>query len=225
MATRSGSMSTVNDARKRYAWVLAVFGMALMAMTSEASITPVRLTIEHATEPLDVDVPQPRFSWQLNGERGDVVQRAYQIVVASQPAAIRSGRADVWDSGKMDSAVQIDVPYAGPALQSNATYFWSVRVWTTDGGSPGAWSEPARFDTGFLSPSDWTAAWIGRDEPATVPSNGAQARAPLLRKEFALEKPIVRARLRIVGLGRYVACFNGRRVGERGARSGADGVR
>ena len=66
-----------------------------------------------------------------------------------------------------------------------------------------------------MSPSDWTAAWIGRDEPATVPSNGAQARAPLLRKEFALEKPVVRARLRIVGLGWYVAWFNGRRVGDR----------
>ena len=68
-------------------------------------------------------------------------------IVAGQ----RCGRADVWDSGKVDSAAQTDVEYGGPPLQSDATYFWAVRVWTDDG--PGGWSLPARFETGFLSPS------------------------------------------------------------------------
>jgi len=188
--------------------------MAVIGRRSSRRAAPVHLTTEHASGPLDVDVAQPRLSWELDGDRGEVVQRAYQIAMASHRSLLSSGRADVWDSGKVASSAQTDVPYAGAALASNTTYFWAVRVWTTAGGSPGAWSRSARFETGLFAPSEWTAKWIGRDNPPTVPTLGEQPRAPLLRKEFALEKSIARARLRIVGLGFYVAYVNGRRVGD-----------
>jgi len=42
---------------------------------------PTRLTTEHASAPLDVDVAEQRLSWQLGGGRGGAVQHAYQIVV------------------------------------------------------------------------------------------------------------------------------------------------
>jgi alpha-L-rhamnosidase len=200
--------------------VLLALGLARGSATAvtrrgpSGRAAPVELKTEHAREPLDVDVAQPRLSWQLDGDRGGVVQRAYQIAIASHPSVLRSGRADVWDSGKVVSPAETDVPYAGPALASKTTYFWAVRVWTMGSRSPGAWSRPARFETGLFSPSDWTATWIGRDNPPTVPVLGEQPRAPLLRKEFALEKSIARARLRIVGLGYYVAYINGRRIGD-----------
>jgi alpha-L-rhamnosidase len=207
-------MAIFNGARLRGTALFVLLAAGLFRpMTSAAASAPsapVRLTTEHATEPLDVEVAAPRFSWQLGGDRGDVVQRAFQIAVASRP----SGQGDVWDSGQVDSPAQTDVPYAGPTLASNATYYWAVRVWTTDGAPPGDWSRPARFETGLFSPAEWTATWIGRDNPATVPSLGAQPPAPLLRKEFTLERSIARARLRIVGLGFYVAYVNGRRVGD-----------
>lgn len=187
---------------------------AVSRTQSRPPAVPVRLTTEHASAPLDVDVTGPRLSWQLEGDRAGVVQRAYQIAVASDPALIAAGQADVWDSGRVASAAQTDVPYAGPALASNATYFWAVRIWASLGGPPGDWSEPARFETGLLSPSDWTAGWIGRDEPATMPVLGEQPRAPLLRKGFRLRGSVARARLRIAGLGHYVAWINDRRVGD-----------
>jgi alpha-L-rhamnosidase len=170
----------------------------------------IRLTTERSTVPLDVDVPEPGLSWQLPGvER----QYAYQIAVASDAALIADEQADVWDSGQVVSAVQTDVPYQGPELASNATYFWAVRIWVADDGSPGPWSEPARFETGLFSAADWSATWLGRDNPPATPALGEQAPAPLLRKAFTLDGSIARARLRIVGLGHYVAYINGRRVG------------
>jgi alpha-L-rhamnosidase len=183
------------------------------ASTMQA-VTPVRLTTEHATAPLDVDVAQPRLSWQLEGDRPGIVQRAYEIAVASSPTLIDAGHPDVWDSGQVRLATQTDVPYAGSSLASDATYFWAVRVWTSTSGPPGSWSEPARFETGLLLPSDWTAKWIGRDNPATTPVLGEQPRAPLLRGRFKLTSPVARARLRIVGLGFYVAYINGNRIGD-----------
>lgn len=170
----------------------------------------INLTTESAAEPLDVDVPEPRLSWQLPGV---AQQYAYQVAVASDAALIAAGQADVWDSAQVVSVEQTHVPYLGPALSSNSTYYWAVRIWLADDGSPGPWSEPARFETGLLSASDWTATWLGRDNPPATPALGEQAPAPMLRKEFTLDHAIARARLRIVGLGHYVAYINGRRVG------------
>lgn len=170
----------------------------------------IQLTTESAAEPLDVDVPEPRLSWQLPGvER----QYAYQVAVASDASLIVAEQADVWDSGQVESAEQKNVPYLGPALASNTTYYWAVRIWVADDEPPGPWSEPARFETGLFSASDWSATWLGRDNPPATPALGEQAPAPLLRKQFTLDDSITRARLRIVGLGHYVAYINGRRVG------------
>jgi alpha-L-rhamnosidase len=69
-------------------------------------------------------------------------------------------------------------------------------------------------DPSATGPSEWTAQWIGRNDPATRPALGQQAPAPLLRKEFTVKRGIADARLRIVGLGYYVAWINGRRVGD-----------
>ena len=173
---------------------------------------PAELTTEHANEPLDVDVNEPRLSWQIPGV---AQQHAYQIAIASDPSLISVGRADVWDSGRVVSASQTDVSYRGRALESDASYFWAVRIWTTEGNAPGPWSAPVRFETGLLSASDWTAKWIGRSNPEVVPALGQQSPAPLLRKEFMLDDVVARARLRIVGLGYYVAYINGERIGDR----------
>jgi hypothetical protein len=187
--------------------VLAISHGEAMAMSVPR---PTTLTTEHASTPADVDTHRPRFGWQLDG---NVMQRGYQIVVGTEPSGPASGRGDVWDSGMVVSPAQTDVEYAGPALQANTTYFWAVRVSTT-AGQASVWSKAAQFETGLFSPSDWSATWIGRDNPASTPTHGAQPSAPLLRKEFTLAQSVARARLRIVGLGYYVAFVNGRRVGD-----------
>src|SRR5689334_838548 len=111
-------------------------GIALVSMlaigatpaVARADATPNALTTEHAGDGVFTDVARPRLSWQ---DRGDG-QRAYENVVTD-------GRRVVWDSGRVASAEQTDVVYGGPALASNGSYEWSVRVWD-EGGRPSGWS-------------------------------------------------------------------------------------
>src|SRR4051794_17862980 len=61
---------------------------------------------------------------------------------------------------------------------------------------------------------EWSAQWIGRNDPAVPPPHGQQAPAPLLRKDFTVRGGVASARLNIAGLGYYVAWIDGRRVGD-----------
>src|ERR671925_488311 len=118
---------------------------------------PVRvraLTVEYLVTPLGLDVRLPRFGWQLESDDRDVVQRAYQVVVASNPDALDA--PDMWDSGRQASDQCVGVPYLGAPLASRQRYYWKVRVWTD---APSE-SEASWFEMGLLDPSDWTARWI-----------------------------------------------------------------
>lgn len=167
------------------------------------------LRTEHAVEPLGVDVPRPRLSWVLSGNGRGIRQSAYQVRVASSPQHLQRGKADVWDSGKVPSSSSVGVPYGGPALRSDTRYFWKVRVWDGEG-RRSRWSTPSWWETGFLDASDWKGQWIAR----TATDPGEDLPEPLLRKEFSLDKPVTRARVRISGLGYYKLFLNGQRVGD-----------
>lgn len=156
---------------------------------------PTNLRCEYLTDPVGIDVKQPRFFWALeHSERGQK-QSAYQIIVSTQPSA---EKGDMWDSGKVASGYSTQVVYSGKSLVSDQTYYWKVRTWDKDG-APSAFSKAARFDTGFFSPSDWKAQWIGEKNQ--------------LRKEFTLKNKVIRARAYICGLGYYELRLNSKKVG------------
>ncbi|KAA1425467.1 Bacterial alpha-L-rhamnosidase [Mumia zhuanghuii] len=112
--------------------------------------------------PLGIGGEAPRLSWRLDADRRGVTQSAYQVRVAT--SASRLADPDVWDSGKVESGRSVEVPYDGPALTSRTGYVWSVRAWD-DRGAASAWSEPATFETGLLSASEWDASWVGAARP------------------------------------------------------------
>ncbi|GAB2832792.1 family 78 glycoside hydrolase catalytic domain [Actinoallomurus bryophytorum] len=123
-------------------------------------------TTARASDPLGTDVTRPGLGWRLASAVRGQAQTAYQVQVAATRAHLNSGRADVWDSGRVAGAQSVDVPYGGPAPRSQTRYYWRVRVW--DGQArPSAWSKASTFETG-LAAQDWTASWIG--SPATTPS-------------------------------------------------------
>lgn len=161
-----------------------------------APLAPSGLRVEYLSDPMGIDMPQPRLSWiPQHTERG-ARQTAYQVWVSSRPN-VESG--DQWDSGRIASGEYTHIAYSGKKLESNTTYYWKVRYWNQDGvASP--YSRVARFDTGLLSPADWKAQWLG---------GGNQ-----LRKEFSLRAAPVRARAYVAGLGYYELRINGRKVGD-----------
>lgn len=178
-------------------------------MSSRGSVIRVtHLKTEYATNPLGIDVLEPRLSWRLETTARGQYQSAYRIQVATSEARLLAGKPDVWDTGKVESNRSVHVPYQGERLRSRRRYYWRVQAWDQDG-NPTGWSEPAWWEMGLLAPSDWTGQWIG------LASGSAACPAPLLRREFDVRGTVRRARVYISGMGLYELFLNGKRVGDR----------
>lgn len=171
---------------------------------------PTNLRCEYKTNPLGIDILQPRLSWQLESDKRAVRQSAYQIQVALSSEALAKENALLWDSGKVDSEQSIQVVYAGPQLQTAQRYFWRVRVWDGNDKVSG-WSDIQFWEMSLLAADDWQVAWI---QPDLVEDKDLSNPAPMLRTEFQLTKDIKQARLYITALGLYEAEINGKRVGD-----------
>jgi alpha-L-rhamnosidase len=129
---------------------------------ASATLLPSHLRCESLEEPLGIDITRPQLSWQLQDTRRGVRQTAYEIMVASRAELLEAGKADVWDSGRTESAESVSVSYGGPALESGHRYYWRVRVWDQEG-MPSAYSDISWWEMGLLSPNDWHAQWIAND--------------------------------------------------------------
>ena len=168
-------------------------------------MTVASLGCEHQENPLGVDVPQPRMSWVLQSSQRGELQTAYQIVVASSEASLNKDTGDLWDSGRVDSAETIQIPYAGAELKSSQQVFWKVRAWDANG-KISAWSKTATWTMGVLQNSDWRAKWIGAVD-TNIPSL-------LLRHEFVVKPALKRALVNICGLGQYELTLNGKKTSD-----------
>jgi alpha-L-rhamnosidase len=155
------------------------------------------LRVEHLDEPFGIDTQRPRLSWKL--PRGAAVQHAYRLQVGS------------WDSGRVERADSVLVPYGGAPLRSRDRLEWQVKVWTDAGESP--WSAPAAFELGLLTPDDWRAHWIEPVEPGLAPpgQRPASALRTIFRCDAARRE---RARIYATAHGVYELFLNGARVGD-----------
>ncbi len=166
-------------------------------------LPPEELKCEHAGSPMAVQEMRPRLSWELRSPWRGAGQTAFRVLAASSLELLLAGTGDVWDSGKIESA-QPHAPYAGSAPVSGRRVHWRVMLWDEED-RPSDWSDPAYFEFGILSPSEWRGEWIGA---------GDIEAAPYLRREFNARGPVRRARAYFSGLGFGELYVNGFRVGE-----------
>ena len=196
-----------------------IFAMSLSFLSTEAktqsSIRAVDLRCEYAADPL-IDIAAPRLSWinsNLSQARG-VEQTAYRVRVATSPEGFDN---PVWVSGKVLSKESAFVEYRGSKLLTRTSYWWQVMVWD-EKGRASEWSDTAHWHMGILSEDEWKGKWIGApwqgEEAYDVMGSMELLPAPLLRKEFKIEKPIKQARYFGTGLGYHELYINGKRVGE-----------
>ena len=94
-----------------------------------ASVQVIDLKCEYLTNPLGLDVRQPRLSWRLVTSRRGARQTAYQVRVGSDLQALLTGKIDLWDSGQVTSDQSIHQVYQGKPLKSRQRATWQVRVW------------------------------------------------------------------------------------------------
>ena len=57
------------------------------------------LQVEYQTNPLGIDVSQPRFNWQMESDRYGACGQAYRLWVADSPEQLAAG-CYIYDSGK-----------------------------------------------------------------------------------------------------------------------------
>jgi alpha-L-rhamnosidase len=179
---------------------------------------PAELRVDGLAAPLGLAADDVFFAWQVHDGRRGARQSAYRIVVSGPVRG--SGPVDsVWDSGRVASAEQAFVPYAGPTLESDAAYRWTVQTWDASG-QAGPPSAPASFETGLRN-EEWEASWITRVASETAePCQYTYARTEVTLPPGRID----RARAYVSGDQQYECYVNGVRAGKGQAYSYPDSM-
>ncbi len=193
-----------------------------------ATLTPRALRCEYLVNPLGIDSQRPRLSWTLAGEGRAQSQSAYRILVSRSSEGLSEGRADLWDSGRVESDRTSHITYGGGALKAGERAWWTVQVWDQDGQASAA-DETAWWEQGLRN-EDWHGQWIGMDPwngphmPATPPPGtrhdpdtplAGLIPSPYLRATLPVKGKVRRARIYATAKGLYELRLNGARIGDR----------
>ncbi|MFD0990023.1 glycoside hydrolase family 78 protein [Mariniflexile jejuense] len=191
--------------------VLLLFSFSAIAQND---IKLHNLQCEMLTNPLGIDVLQPRLSWQIITDVSEVEQKTYQILVASSVEKLKNNNADLWDSGKVSSNASMNITYSGKKLNSKDEAYWKVKIWTNKGETQ--WSETAHWSMGILTYADWKSTrWIGYNQlfPGDSVSQFSKLSARYIRKHIDVKKQVKNAKVYIMGMGLYELYINGEKIG------------
>ena len=127
-------------------------------------------------------------------------------MVATDSLMLESGKADLWNPGKVKSPAMPMIPYKGKELKARTTAYWKVGVWDEKCSQP-VWSGISSFSVGLLEPTDWTGSYI------CFPSESGISECPLLRKQFEINDLPEKTYLHVNSLGYHEVYLNGSKVG------------
>jgi hypothetical protein len=132
---------------------------------SAAGLSVAGLRAGGQINPLGFDDPRPGLSWRVESTGRGARQTAYRVLVASSTEQLTKGSGDLWDTGRVKSAENLRLVYAGSPLRSSQTVFWKVQTWDEQG-QASEWSAPATWTTGVLAENDWSpnTRWISDAE-------------------------------------------------------------
>lgn len=180
----------------------------------------INLKCDGRTEPLQADLKKLCFSWNLESPKEGDIQTAYRLIVKEENDIL-------WDTGKVESASCLYIPYQGKPLKESSRYEWQVKAWDKEDRETDF--ETSYFETGLYC---WQGEWIGYDKPVDgkvfdpkIPfycsddymdgkSTYFLPPAPYFRKEFASEYEIKAAKIYISAFGLANVRINGKRVGK-----------
>ncbi|NYD67532.1 alpha-L-rhamnosidase [Agromyces atrinae] len=166
------------------------------ASEPDSSTRIISIRSQFAPGQLGVPLLVPRLSWQVESDRPDARQHAYQL-------AERSCSGDWAVAEPVSSADQTGIRGAS-ALEPRERREYAVRIDAGAGWS--AWSEPVAIEAGIRG-SDLVASVI--DIPSEIAGPN-----PILRREFTIDGPVGEARLRLSALGLVDARLNGHPVSD-----------
>lgn len=146
---------------------------------------------------------EPSASWRVTDAPARYRQAGYRITAFTEPDGDKASL--LYDSGYVPAEDNTDIPMP-MSLSSSQRVFWCVALTDAEGNE--YVSDAARFETGLIRPEDKKAEWITAGE--CYLTNWSV----LMRREFAAEKDIARAKAYVSGPGIYVMSINGKRAGD-----------
>ncbi|MFI5453568.1 glycoside hydrolase family 78 protein [Pedobacter sp. UC225_61] len=185
-----------------------IFKISIVLLSSFAFSTSfaqhiTNLKTEYLINPIGLDNPNPRFTWQMVDFRVGAKQTAYRIMVSTDSVALVQGKANQWNTGWLQTSTSLKV-YAGQSLKPFTKYFWRVDVVNQ---AKATTTKIASFEMGMMNAHHWQGSWISDNEdPKLKP-------APYFRKVFETTKKIKTARAYIAAGGLYELSLNGEKVG------------
>lgn len=145
----------------------------------------------------------PWFGWVIESDGKNVVQKAYQLQIASDADFGKM----VYDSGWVESAESV---HAEAEMEPASCTGYFVRVRVRDGREESPYSEPAGFVTALLSKDEWKGGFITGEEEA----DGEKSGSTRLRKKIRLKGEVESAYVCVTALGLYRLFLNGKKVGD-----------
>ncbi len=193
-------------------YLLLLFPCSALA----AGLSPHGLRCEYLENPLAVEDPHPRLSWNLEGGVAPQAQRAWAVRAATSLEKLQRNRADLWDSGETPSRATSQVEYLGKTPKPGQHVFWQVKIWDKEG-AESEWSKPASWRTALTDPEKWVASWISATDRTPLHTSRESLYLPpakYFRKEFEIAKPVRRATAYLSALGNAEIRFNGKPASE-----------
>jgi alpha-L-rhamnosidase len=182
--------------------LLLVF--ACKAVSSQC--VPGSLKCEYIANPLGIDTPHPRFTWQMTDGRQGAMQTAFQVFIGTDSMQVANESGNVWDSGKITSSQNL-VKYPGTLLTPFTKYYWGVLLWDQNRKRSGI-SPVAVFETGMMDVKNWQGSWISDSRDISLKP------APYFRKTFNVTRKVKSARAYIAVAGLYELYMNGAKLGD-----------
>lgn len=152
------------------------------------------MQVNHVSRPLGYELRTQTFSWKYDAPADSAGRiAANRVLVAEDLAFTRI----IHDSGM---SAEVSFVSYGLRLQlaPRTRYYWKVETLLESGAkieSAASWFETGKMD------EMWQGKWIG--------VGGEGKTSPIVRKTFALKKPLRSARAYMTGLGLYECCING----------------
>jgi len=179
------------------------FALAPISKTLAQSLTALKT--EYLVNPIGLDNPNPRFTWQMNDASQGARQAAYRVLVDTDSASLTKASAKLWNTGWVKSDDNL-VIYSGQLLKPFTKYFWRIDI--VDGNQKKSNTvHIASFETGMMKMENWQGAWISDNE------NTKLKPAPYFRNTFTTVKKIKSARAYIAAAGLYELSINGKKIG------------
>jgi alpha-L-rhamnosidase len=192
--------------------IMAKFFLALLLLPafvvkaqSASSFKITNTKTEYLDNPIGLDNPAPRLTWQISTTKNGFHQRAYRILVATDSLSLLQAKGDFqWDSKWIVSENSL-IQYSGKALSPLTKYYWRVDV--KDNNDQTA-NHISSFETGMMQSSNWKGSWIADSE------NSDTKEAPYFRKSFNTSKRIKSARAYMAVAGLFELYINGTKAGD-----------